>query len=223
MRFQKALYGILLTGVICGVWQIKPVFAVETNAQDNTAPTSLIATDLKPFDLRIFGDKNNPKTIYVFSSMSCSHCAVFHQQVWPELLKNFVATNQAKLIYVDMPYDSRAMTGAIYARCIPPQNYEAFMEKMFTHQKELAYAEKPRKIIAEFAGVNAENEQTIEACVSNEALRKQIMQQRNNLSELYVVRATPTIVVLNQQVPERIVGTDTAIILRDVQKKLEGK
>ena len=155
--------------------------------------------------------------------MSCSHCAVFHQQVLPELLKNFVETNQAKLIYVDMPYDPRAMTGALYGRCIDPKNYESFLEKMFTHQQELTYAEKPRKLIATFAGETAENEQAIEACVSNMALRKKIMQQRNNLSELYVVRATPTIVVLNQQTPTKIIGTDTAVILKDVQKKLEEK
>lgn len=223
MSFQKILFGFLLAGTLCGTAYIVPVSANESTAPVDTAKKSLIVTDLKPSDLRIFGDKTNPKTIYVFSSLSCSHCAVFHQQVWPELLKNFIEPNKAKLIYVDMPYDPRAMTGALYARCIAPQNYEAFMEKMFTHQQEVLYAEKPRKMIAEFAGATGENEQTIEACVSNEALRKQIMQQRNNLSELYVVQATPTIVVLNQQVPERITGTDTSVILRDVQKKLEEK
>lgn len=220
MIFQKTVQIICMLG-FCFV--SVSAFSALNEQTVQKEISSLIVPDLTPKDLRIFGNKNNPKTIYVFSSLSCSHCAVFHQNIWKELLEKFIKTDQAKLVYVDMPYDSRAITGAVYARCIDPQNYEAFMEKMFAHQKDLMYSEKPRQLIAEFAGVNQENEGKIETCVADEALRKTIIQQRNNLSDLYVVRATPTIVVVNRQAPERIIGTDKAVILRDVQKKLEEK
>lgn len=222
MAFRKIISVCALSGILL-------FCAVETLAGEQVSPDqisnagSLIVPNLKPDDLRVFGNEKNASTIYVFSSLTCSHCAVFHRTVMPELLKEFVLTGKARLIYVDMPYDSQAITGTLYSRCIPPQEFESFIDKMFTHRTDLMYASKPRQMIAEFAGENDQNRQQIEDCVSNTALKKKIIEQRNNLSELYVVRATPTVVVVNRQRPKNFEGTDKAVILRDIHQFLEEK
>ena len=81
-----------------------------------TAHAATLPVDIKPTDLRIYGNKNNETTIYVFSSLTCPHCAVFHAEIMPDIKKEYVDTDKAKLIYVDMPGESKGMTGTTISR-----------------------------------------------------------------------------------------------------------
>lgn len=189
----------------------------------DTQNTSLLQQNLQPSDLRIYGDKTAPKTIYLFSSLSCPHCGVFHNEVFPDLIERFVKTKQAKLVIVDMPYDTKAITGTLYSRCVSPKNYDAFIDRMYENIANLTYAENPRAMMEGFALELGENENALDVCVGNDLLRRKIMDQRNNLSNLYLVRAMPTLVVVNSKSPLRVEGTDKSVILRDIQNKLEEK
>lgn len=199
------------------------------SAQEQTAPVAPqtneagLNLNLRPNELRVYGDKSVSKTIYLFSSLSCPHCAVFHNEVFPELIERFIKTKQAKLIIVDMPYDPKAITGTLYSRCVSPKNYDAFIDRMYENLANLTYADKPRSMMAGFALELGENEDALDVCVGNDLLRHKIMDQRNNLSSLYVVKAMPTVVVVDNKGPFRVEGTDKSVILRDIQNKLEGK
>ena len=55
-----------------------------------------LPADIKATDLRVYGDKQNPAIIYVFSSLTCPHCSVFHKDVMPKLKEQYVDRKQLK-------------------------------------------------------------------------------------------------------------------------------
>ena len=141
----------------------------------------------------------------------------------PQLLADFVKTNKAKLVYVEMPYDAKAMTGTLYSRCLKTNHYEAFMDKMFQTQEEWFNNEKPRQMMLKYALDLGEDKETLEACVSDVQLRKIITSQRNNLADLYNVTGMPSVVVVTNQSHKKFIGTDKDVILKGIQSKLEVK
>ena len=214
----------LLVGFIVALFFANDVSATEMQLEqeNNTIDVSL-KSDLKPSELRIYGNQNNLTSIYVFSSLSCPHCSVFHKELMPDIIKQFIQTDKAKLVYVEMPYDAKAMTGTMYARCVQPHNYNAYMAKMFHNQEVWMNAEKPRRMMLDYALSLGEDVESLEQCVSNWSLKKQVTEQRNNLSELYLVRSLPTVVVVKNHTPKKFLGTDKQIILQEINRILESR
>lgn len=216
---------ITQVSLVCLTCLVSSFGMASSDVQDNekTLSGTLLNSDLKPTDLRVFGHKDNSNIIYVFSSLSCPHCTIFHKKVMPELLNDFVKTNQAKLVYVEMPYDAKAMTGTLYSRCLNTNNYEMFMDKMFQNQDVWWNDAKPRQVMLNYALDLGENKEALESCVANVQLRKTITNQRNNLSELYNITGMPSVVVVTKQSHKKFIGTDKEVILRGIQSKLEVK
>ena len=59
--------------------------------------------DVKDNDFYI-GEENAPITIIEYASMSCSHCADFHNDTLAELKKEFIDTGKVKFIFRDFPF-----------------------------------------------------------------------------------------------------------------------
>ena len=59
----------------------------------------------------VIGAPNAPVTLIEYASMTCSHCAAFHHEVYPTLKKNFIDTG-SKL-------DSRVKAELIYSIFLP--------------------------------------------------------------------------------------------------------
>ena len=51
-------------------------------------------------------------TILAFESLTCSHCANFHKDVYPDLKRNFIDNGLVKLEYRNFPLDLAAFNAA---------------------------------------------------------------------------------------------------------------
>lgn len=180
----------------------------------------LLNKDVTPMDLRTYGNGDAPATLYVFSSLSCPHCAGFHNHVLPALLKDVVATGHANLIWVDMPYDARAMTGTMIARCLPINDYEKFVSVMYDNQQAWLTAQNPKPIITGYANLLGMSTQSVDTCLSNKELQMAITAQRNNLANLYKVRGMPTLVVVQGTKSKMFTGSDKVAIMEGVRQAL---
>ena len=65
----------------------------------------------------IIGDKNAKITIIAFESLTCSHCANFHKDVYPELKKEYLDTGLAKIEFRHFPLDVAAFNASKVAQC----------------------------------------------------------------------------------------------------------
>lgn len=174
--------------------------------------------DLKPDQLRVYG-RGNPVSVYVFTSYSCPHCAAFHKNVLPEL-KKMVQDKQIQMTLVEMPYDARAMTGTMLARCLPPEDYEKFSAAMFENQSTWSYAKDPKPIITGYAKLLGMNDESINTCLADKSLQKAIVQQRNNLADLYGITGMPSVAAVHNGKVKVFVGTDTDEIINGIKKEM---
>ncbi|MGN1063021.1 MAG: DsbA family protein, partial [Alphaproteobacteria bacterium] len=177
--------------------------------------------NLKPEQLRVYGDKS-PVTLYVFTSYSCPHCMVFHERVLPEL-KKMVDTNAVQIVLVEMPYDARAMTGTMLARCLPAEHYEQFSKVMYENQRIWSTAQDPKTILTGYAKLLGMSDEGVTACLSNKALHKAVTEQRNNLSGLYNITGMPSVAAVGAGKTKVFVGTDTDEIVRGIKKEMNIK
>ena len=78
---------------------------------------SIQALAFSPEELRTFGQKA-PVQFYLFTSLTCSHCADFHKKILPILKKEYVDTGKAQLIIVDAIQNDVGLMATQVLRCV---------------------------------------------------------------------------------------------------------
>ncbi len=83
------------------------------------------------------GAVNAPSTIVEYASVTCTHCAAFHETVWPDLKAKYVDSGRAKFILREFPLDPLATAGFMLARCSGPDKRNLLVDQLFAQQKDL--------------------------------------------------------------------------------------
>ena len=65
----------------------------------------------------ISGNENAKITIIAYESLTCSHCADFHKDVYPELKRDYIDTGLAKIEFRHFPLDIAAFNASKIAQC----------------------------------------------------------------------------------------------------------
>jgi len=174
------------------------------------APASPAAAPAPQLDLaaalaeRSLGKAEAPVTIIEFSSLTCPHCADFHEKVLPELKARYIDSGKVRLILRDFPLDRVALTGAVLARCAPADRYFGFIDVLFKSQSRWARASDPLKALAQIGKLGGLGEAEFEACQKNQGLIDGLLQHRLEAEKQFNIQSTPTFVFNNGQ--KRIEG-----------------
>ena len=81
------------------------------------------------------GNEDAKITIIVYESLTCSHCANFHKDVYPQLKKDFIDTGLIKIEFRHFPLDIAAFNAAKVAQCTNDQGLE-ILESLYLNQQE---------------------------------------------------------------------------------------
>ena len=97
---------------------------------------------LKPGTLPdlVLGSANAPVTIVEYASMTCPHCATFHNKVLPVLKEKYIDTGKVRLIFREFPLDERAALASMLARCAGGDRSLPLISMLFSKQDEWATA-----------------------------------------------------------------------------------
>ena len=142
------------------------------------------------------GNKTAKIEIIVFESLTCSHCASFHTQIYPKLKKDFIDKEIVKIIFKSFPLDLAALNASKIAHCNNDGNSK-ILHLLYKKQNDWIKGEKIedfnsnlRKIIKD------ENiELDFNKCLDNKLLEDYILEQRIEGVKKYKVNATPTIII----------------------------
>ena len=74
-------------------------------------------------------------TIVEYASLTCSHCAAFHKDTWPELKKRYIDTGKVRFILREFPLDPLATAGFMLARCDGEAKYYPITDLLFDQQR----------------------------------------------------------------------------------------
>ena len=145
----------------------------------------------------IIGNNNAPITIIEYASMSCNHCANFHNNTLPDLKKEYIDTGKVKYVFRDFPYNYPALLGSMVMRCIPSEVRYDYMNALYKLQnmwvvRENAITRQELYKIMQTGGMSKEN---FNSCLSNVDLENNILQEVMAAQSEFNIRSTPSFLI----------------------------
>ena len=161
------------------------------------------------------GDPEAPVTIVEFASLTCPHCAAFHNQTLPEIKKQYVDTGKARLVFSNYVFNEYDMAASMVVRCGGPDRAFPLLELFFRYQTEW-YGEDAANQLAALARRAGINRAKFDACLANSELQKHLESLREIASTEYDVSSTPTFFING----EELVG---AVPFEEFKKVIDSK
>src|SRR5438477_4670383 len=164
-------------------------------AEEPAAPADL-ATPSPLGDMSL-GQPNATVTIIEYASMTCPHCAHFHETVYPKLKAQYIDTGKVRFIFREFPLDLKAAAGSMLARCVgkdDPNKYFAVVDTLFRTQEHWAQNDTvdALKRVGRQAGFSA---QSVDSCLASQDTLDAIKKTQEHAYEKLKVNSTPTFFV----------------------------
>ena len=145
----------------------------------------------------IIGNNNAPITIIEYASMSCNHCANFHNNTLPDIKKEYIDTGKVKYVFRDFPYNYPALLGSMVMRCIPSEVRYDYMNALYKLQnmwvvEENAITRQELYKIMQTGGMTKEN---FDTCLSDVDLENIILQEVIAAQSEFNIRSTPSFLI----------------------------
>ena len=148
----------------------------------------------------ISGNENAKITIIAYESLTCSHCANFHKDVYPQLKKEYIDTGLAKIEFRHFPLDIAAFNAAKITQCKQDKSLE-ILESLYSNQQAWVKGntiEEVNKNLQEFIkkkGFKVD----FTKCVNNKEIEDFVLNDRIEGTKNFKVNATPTIIINNKK------------------------
>jgi protein-disulfide isomerase len=164
------------------------------------SPRAARAADPHEAD-RSAGKPDAKVTAQEFFSLTCTHCAAFARETFPQIKSELIDSGKLRWVFRDFPLDQVALTAAMVARYLPPDRYEPFVLALFANQDRWAFAR----------GVNTTDElwktaalagmarATFDQAIADDGLRTWILQQQANDQKQWNIDSTPSFVINGQK------------------------
>ena len=170
------------------------IVAVPASAQNAKVPEAeLMASDALP-DV-FLGKADAPVTMIEYASMTCTHCAHFHETTYPTLLKDYIDTGKVKFVLREFPLDPLATAGFMLARCEGIDKRNAVIDLLFDKQQSWAFTDKPLEALEAVVKQTGMSKDKFEACLKDQKLYDQVNAVRDRGGQKFGVTATPTFYV----------------------------
>lgn len=140
----------------------------------------------------VLGQANAPVTIIEYASITCGHCGRFHRDLLPTLKSKYIDSGIARLIFREFPLERVAAATALLARCTAPERTYDMIKVLFERQQIWLASGDVRAALGTIAAEFGINDAAFDACLTNEALFKQIAEVRRRAQSDYGVTSTPT-------------------------------
>ena len=161
------------------------------------------------------GNKDAKITIIAFESLTCSHCANFHKNVFPELKKEFLDTGIARIEFRHFPLDIAAFNASKVAQCKNDGNSD-ILESLYANQQKwikgssIQEANKNLQKFLKNEGFSID----FDSCVNNKEIEDFVLNDRIDGTKNFKVSSTPTIIINNKKF-------EKALTYKNLKKALE--
>ena len=165
-------------------------------AQEGEAPAPSVVLENIVLGDVVLGDADAPITIVEYASLTCPHCAHFHESVMP-VIEERIELGEVKFIFREFPTApvQIAMAGFAIARCAGEEGYYPTLDTIFTGQDEMMVAARGGTVGEWLEGVAAGaglSEPEFRACLADEELFNSMV-ATIEAGQDAGVRATPTV------------------------------
>ena len=138
--------------------------------------------------------------LIIYESLTCSHCADFHKNVYPDLKENFIDKGYVKIEFRNFPLDIAALNASKIAHC-KNDGKPDILHFLFENQEQWAKGSKIEDINSNLKkildtkkyGIN------IDKCIDNKKVEDHILEDRINAVKKFKLNATPTLIINNEK------------------------
>ncbi len=182
---RDLLVGVAAMGALA---LTQPAKAFDKNAPKIPLP-DLLAPDALP-DVWL-GKADAPITIIEYASVTCPHCANFHLDIYPKLVKSYIDTGKARFALREYPRNPLDIAAFMLARNAGEKR-TAIIDLLFKEQNYWAFGDKPADALQGVVKKAGINEEAFKKCLSDQDLFQKVLAVGKRSSEKFGVDATPT-------------------------------
>jgi protein-disulfide isomerase len=220
MNRRQMLVGLVVLAIVAIGVVAYFVFAGPSSDDDTLASGGTKLPVTITSDDRTQGDPKAPIQMVEYAAPSCPHCAHFDMTMFPDLKKNYIDTGKVFYIFRVFPLSQVDVAAESIARCLPADNYFAFIDQLFRNQSKwdpdgYAIPDVHGALVdqGKIAGMSAEQ---VDSCITNPDANKRATDVGQDAETKYGVNGTPTFIV-NGEIAPPFESSD------DVKKYLDQK
>ena len=148
----------------------------------------------------IAGNKDAKITIIAYESLTCSHCADFHKNVYPQLKKDYIDTGLVKIEFRHFPLDVAAFNASKISQCKSDESLK-ILNSLYSNQQAWVRGSNVEEIndnlktFIKNQGFNLD----FEKCINDKKIEDYVLNDRIEGTKKFKVNATPTIIINNKK------------------------
>ena len=144
---------------------------------------------------RILGKADAPIKVIELFSMTCSHCASFHNNTFPDVKKRLIDTGMVHFEMQPFPLDQVALRAHALARALPQNKYFPMVSMLLKDIDRWARDPDPLAALLQMARLAGMSAAEFDAAMNNRPLLEAIVAMRQDANRTWQIEATPSFVV----------------------------
>jgi protein-disulfide isomerase len=168
-------------------------------AQEAAAPAAAEpAAEAVAIQEMALGQPDAPVTVIEYGSLTCPHCATWHQTSLPQLKAEFVDEGQVRYVFREVYFDRFGLWASMVARCGGEMRFFPILDQLYAQQRDWVGDGQPAAIadnlrrIGLASGLGAEQ---IDACLRDEAQAEALVAWYQANAEADGIDSTPSFVI----------------------------
>lgn len=145
------------------------------------------------------GSPDAKVTVKVFSSLTCPHCASFHEVIFDKLKDEYIDKGLIRFEHHAFPLDLAALNAEVVLRCQTNNDTKfKLLGEIYKKQTFWAIGSDINKINSLIKKVGLDfdlTENKMDECLKNSDVQDEILNQRIEGQKKYKIEATPTIFI----------------------------
>lgn len=134
-------------------------------------------------------------TVVEYMSMTCPHCAHFHNETFDKIKEKYVDTGKVRFVIREFPFDPRAAAAFMLARCAPNNAYFPMVSMMFKQQQVWAAADDGKAALLQMSKLAGFTQESFEKCLTDQKLLNDVNAVREHGAKEFGINATPTFLI----------------------------
>jgi protein-disulfide isomerase len=195
IRNLLLIAGLAVVVVASGVYSYISLSPGSPIPETGTALAQTSADELLvpgPLGEIALGDPSAPVTVIEYASMTCSHCAHFHETTFTPFKEKYIDTGKVYFIFREFPLDPLATAAFMLARCVPQEQYMPLVGNLFRQQRNWAFTDNPADALFNVVKQAGFTQESFNACLTNQEILDGVTWVKDRGSERFEVNSTPT-------------------------------
>ena len=149
---------------------------------------------------RVLGKADAPIKVVELFSMTCSHCANFHNYTFPDVKKRLIDTGMIQFEMRPFPLDQIALRAHALARALPKNKYFPMVSMLLKDVDIWARSSDPLVALSRMARLAGMSSVEFEANISNQSFLEALVAMRQDAHKTWEIQSTPSFVVNNKTI-----------------------